>query len=112
MLSLPHAVRIYVCDQATDMRRGRYKLAGMVKQVMKKDPVSGELFAFFNKSRTAIKILFFDHGGYVVIHKVLEQGTYSRPAINGGSLSGAELSCVLEGIEILKKRKKKRFQPV
>ena len=45
-LSLPSAVRIFLCTEPTDMRRGFDPLAEMVRQVIRRDPLCGRLFVF------------------------------------------------------------------
>jgi len=49
MLTLPPAVRLFVCTQPTDMRRGFDRLALMVEEVLQKDSFSGHLFVFRSK---------------------------------------------------------------
>jgi transposase len=46
MLTLPPAVRLFVCTQPTDMRRGFDRLAMMVQTILEQDPFSGHLFVF------------------------------------------------------------------
>ena len=43
------AVKIFLCAQATDMRRSFDKLAEMTRSVLAQDPLSGHLFVFFNR---------------------------------------------------------------
>jgi transposase len=69
------------------------------------DPLSGDLYVFFNKRRDAVKILLYERSGFAVWHKVLERGSYSNPPTE--ELSYAELWCVLEGIEIEGRKRKK-----
>jgi transposase len=76
MLGFPSAVKIYLCKQATDMRRSFDTLAMMVECVIKQNPLSGHVFVFRNRRRTAIKILVYDGQGYWLFHKRLSNGKF------------------------------------
>jgi transposase len=108
MLELVGARRLYVSLSSTDMRCGRYRLASQIQNELGKDPLSGDLFLFFNKRGTSMKALYFDRDGYVVFHKLLERGTFSIPIKMEISL--AELACLLEGIVIRSYSQKKRYK--
>jgi transposase len=45
------SVRIYLCVQPADMRRGFDTLAAVVKEFLKHDPFSGNLFLFVGRGR-------------------------------------------------------------
>ena len=49
MLGLSANLRYYQCCQPTDMRNGFDGLAGIVRNNLSKDPVSGDIFIFLNK---------------------------------------------------------------
>jgi len=60
------------------MRSSYDSLFGRVKAVLQKDPFSGHLFLFVNRSRTSCKCLYWDGTGFVILSKRLEKGTFSR----------------------------------
>jgi len=43
---------------------------------MQRQPSSGEVFVFLSRIRTHIKLLHWEHGGFVLYYKRLEQGTF------------------------------------
>jgi len=79
MLSLPSSVRVYAALGATDMRKSFDTLAEEVRRVIEEDPLSGALFVFCNRARNRIKVLYFDRGGYWLIARRLERGTFAWP---------------------------------
>jgi transposase len=79
MLSLPSSVRVYAALGATDMRKSFDTLAEEVRRVIGEDPLSGALFVFCNRARNRIKVLYFDRGGYWLIARRLERGTFAWP---------------------------------
>ena len=111
MLSFPSAVKIYLCKEATDMRRSFDSLAMMVQCVIKQDPLSGYLFVFRNKRGNSLKLLYWDHDGYAIWYKRLEKGTFNIPTKITADyrLEHHQLSMMLEGMEFVKIRRKKRF---
>jgi transposase len=60
------------------MRSSYDSLFERSKTVLEKDPYSGHLFLFVNRTRTSCKCLYWDGTGFVIISKRLEKGTFSR----------------------------------
>lgn len=114
MLSLPPSVRIFVATQPTDMRKSYDGLANATRSVIARDPLSGHLFVFFNRRRTQVKVLYWDRTGYCLMAKRLERGTFQlAPAGESGviELEAAELSLILEGIDLGRARRRPRWSP-
>ena len=114
MLIWPPTVRVFVYTEPTDMRRSFDRLAAMVEQFLGQDPFSGHLFVFFNKAGDKCKILFWDRTGFVIWYKRLEEGTFEKLSSAAGSTSiqvdVAKLTWLLEGIDLFKARRRKRYQ--
>jgi transposase len=108
MLSFPPTVRVYIANDAVDMRKSYDGLSGCVEHLLHADPLSGHLFAFFNRRRTQVKILVWDRTGYCIYSKRLEQGKFFVPAESPPS-DLARLVLILEGIDLSASRQRKRF---
>lgn len=101
MLTLGPAARVYVAPGATDMRKSFTGLAAAAEQVIGEDPLSGHLFAFCNRRRNLLKVLFWDGTGFLLLAKRLERGTFAWPTDEEQvSLSGDELSWILGGLDL------------
>jgi len=88
------------------MRASYDSLFGRVKGVLEKDPFSGHLFLFVNRSRTTCKCLYWDGTGLVIISKRLESGTFSRinPLYKDDIvLTEAEFGLFFEGADLEKR---------
>jgi len=113
MLTLPSSVRIFIYTQPADMRCGFNKLSMLAESFMQQDPFSGHLFVFFNKSGDKCKILFWDRTGFIIWYKRLEEGTFERLKSEPGEASIeidiAKLTWILEGIDLFKARRRKRY---
>lgn len=46
MIPLPSGVRLWLATGHTDMRKGFANLSLQVQEVLRRDPLSGQLFAF------------------------------------------------------------------
>jgi transposase len=93
--------RAYVCAEPVDMRKQIDGLAAMVSPVLQQDPFGGHLFVFVSKSRTKVKILWWDRNGFCLWYKRVERGRF--PAIDTLGTQGlalSELSLWLEGIDL------------
>ena len=113
MLSLSPQQRYFVYSGVTDMRKGFNGLAGMVRNHLGKDPLSGDVFVFFSRSRTHVKLLCWDQDGYALYCKRLERGSFELPSSSATDVSSAitsqTLSLILQGIVLSSVKKKKRF---
>ena len=78
MLQLTPQSIIFVAAAHVDFRRGIDGLAAICRNVMLVDPLSGTLFLFYNRCKTAFKILAFDGQGYWLIHKRLSKGSFKH----------------------------------
>jgi transposase len=113
MLSISPGRRIWLCTQPTDMRRSFDGLSAQVKNHLRDDPTSGEWYVFINRRRTQIKLLAFEEGGYCVWSKRLEVGQFATLGCvgeNKRTLSRVEFLALLEGVDLVIKRQRKRYK--
>jgi transposase len=113
MLSLSPTQRYFLCRDKTDMRKGVDGLSGLVRDGLKQDPLSGDIFIFFNGRRNQVKLLLWERDGFSIYYKRLERGTYELPAIDGQTtsveLGSDEIMLILQGIWLGSVRRRKRF---
>ena len=114
---LPHTVRIYLAVEPVDLRKGFDGLACVVREVIAENPLSGHLFAFFNRRADAAKILFWTRSGYTLVHKRLEKGRFALPRLPATGarrveMEAAQLTLLLEGIDLRGARHRPRWEPI
>lgn len=111
------SAKIYFCVGPTDMRKGFDTLAALVREVLRKDPLSGHLFLFISRRRDRLKILYWDTDGFWLWYKRLELGTFrlprTEPAATSIQLKPSELAMLLEGIDLrsVKRTRRMRIAP-
>jgi transposase len=114
MLSFPPAVRIWLCSEATDLRRSFDRLAEMVRQHLHNDPLSGHIFVFRNRRSDRVKLLYWDEDGFVIVYKRLEEGSFHFPAAVAGQagviLRAAELAMLLDGVDWQNAKRAHRYR--
>lgn len=115
MLSLSPAVKLWYCPDPVDMRLGFDGLFARVQNHLKADPLSGHLFIFRNRSADRLKVLYWGGHGLCLFCQRLEAGRYhfpdtaaDRPKVE---LTAAQFQMVLEGIDLARVRRFKRFVP-
>ena len=111
MLSLPSAVRVFVCLAPVDMRRSFDGLSALAEDAVGESPLSGHLFVFGSRRGDRVKILYWDRDGYALWYKRLEAGMFRFPKGEDASreMSAAELMLLLEGIDVAGVKRSKRF---
>lgn len=110
MIGLQSVRRILVCTKPTDMRKSYDGLCGCVEVVFGADPLDGNMYVFFNRKRTMVKLLLWDRSGFWIFAKRLEAGRFSLQSIQeNSSIDYTELLCILDGIELENSSRKKRF---
>ncbi len=102
MLTLPASVRVFVARGATDLRRSVDRPSAQVQQVLHQDPLSGHVFAFFNRRRDRVKLLVWERDGFWLLYKRLETGTFA--VLERDEINARELYLLLEGIEVVHQR--------
>jgi transposase len=103
MLAFPAASKIYVAVQPVDMRKGFNGLWAAATEQLQEDPKHGAVFAFINKERTRLKLLYWDGTGVWVLAKRLEQGRFSWPVGSDRtklSLAPETLALLIGGVEL------------
>jgi len=114
-MMLPSSVRIYVASDAVDMRKGFDGLTKLVRRVVDEDPASGHIFAFINRRKNRVKLLWWDRTGWALLYKKLERGTFrlaSAPCEGARhvEVDAAELAMLLEGIDLRGAHRRKRWR--
>jgi transposase len=101
MIALPAGTRVWIAAGVTDMRKGMDGLAALAQTVLAQNPFSGHVFVFRGKRGDLVKLVWFDGDGMCLFAKRLEHGRFVWPQATSGSvsLSGAQLSMLLEGID-------------
>ena len=114
MLSISHALKIFLAVAPTDMRKNHDGLAALVEHVLQADPLSGHLFVFRNKRADRVKLLYWDGDGWALWYKRLERGSYKFPAVAEGTtridIASADLTMLLDGVDLSSVRRQKRFR--
>ncbi|WP_284661461.1 IS66 family insertion sequence element accessory protein TnpB [Myxococcus sp. SDU36] len=95
---------------------GHDGLSNEVREVLAKDPLSGHVFVFLNRRKNQVKLLLWTRGGFTLVHKRLERGTFTFPsqvALGATSieLDVHELAMLLEGIDVQRARTSQRWEP-
>jgi transposase len=117
MMLLPRAVRVYVATAPCNLRRSFEGLTNEVRATLAMDPLSGHVFVFLNRRRTMVKLLVWTRGGFTIVHKRLERGTFTfprqvRPGVSSVELDADELAMLLEGIDVSRARRSPRWEPL
>jgi len=98
------------------MRRSWNGLANATRELIGGNPVSGELFVFFNRSRNICKALWWSSGGFCLFGKRLARGKFRVPdepafGTQHVEMGAAELALILEGIDLVATKKRPRWNP-
>lgn len=95
------------------MRKGIDGLSGLVRNGLKRDPLTSDIFIFFNHRRNQVKLLHWERDGFAIYYKRLERGTYELPNVDHASgsteLRSDELMLILQGISLASVHRRKRF---
>lgn len=115
MFGLPSGLKIYLAVAPVDMRKQYDGLWALAVQELQVDPFSGALFAFSNKERNRIKLLYWDGSGVWVFAKRLEKGRFSWPLSAGDdpgklSLTTEALTLLLSGVDLKQGMKKAWYE--
>ena len=102
MLTMAPEAKVYVAVGATDMRKSINGLSLLVEEHFQLDLFSGSLFAFCNRNKDRVKILYWDCNGFCLWLKRLEQDTFRWPETESDVLeiSRPALDWLLHGLDL------------
>jgi transposase len=112
MLALSSSCRYFLYRRPADMRFGINSLAGLVRNQLGSDPMSGDVFVFLGKRGNQVRLLQWDWDGFALYIKKLERGTYQWPAGADTSITSQQLSLLLQGVMLESVRMRKRYRPL
>jgi transposase len=115
VLTISPAVRVYVATGTTDLRRSIDGLAALVRERFDLDPLSGHFFLFRNRRGDRLKILAWDQGGFWVLYKRLERGTFAWPDTDDATavtMHASDLLLLLSGVDLAQTRRRRWYERV
>lgn len=114
MFALTTSHQFLLYRRVTDFRKGFDGLCGLVRNELDRDPTSGEVYVFINRTRNRIKLLQWQSGGFVLYYKRLEKGTIAMPGLSSQetscSLRWSDLVMMIEGISVEKTVRYPRYR--
>lgn len=104
-------LRVFVYQEAIDMRCGFEKLLHFAKDRMKGQVNQGHLYLFLGKNRRRVKALFFDGTGLVMIAKRIERGRFMARSQLGDltEITTVELKQIFNGGVTVRPRVERSF---
>lgn len=111
MIPVSSGTSVFLAVGSTDMRKSINGLSIIVQEYFDLDVFSGALFAFCNKRRKLVKILYWDSNGFCLWMKRLERGNFKWPRTEEDvmKISRKELSWLLSGLELKQQVKHKEL---
>ena len=112
MIPVPMDFKVYLAVGVTDMRKSINGLSILVADQLDLDPFSGHLFAFCNRKRTMVKILYWDRNGFCLWHKRLEKDRFRWPSSSEEVLGigRRELNWLIDGLSVEQREAHKRLR--
>jgi transposase len=102
MLNLSDRTQVYLARDPVDMRKQIDGLVLIVQEAFDLDPFDSALFAFCNRQRDKIKVVYWHNNGFCLLYKRLEKGRFQWPkqASDTPLSSERELKWLLEGLSL------------
>lgn len=102
-----NATHIFLACGPTDFRKQAESLSNLVSLRFKSDPYDGNsVFVFCNKKRNAIKVLRYDHNGFILASKKLLDGMkfqWPRTPDEIRQVTPQQMRWLLDGLSIEQK---------
>lgn len=104
LLGLSPTRKYHLYRKETDMRKSFDSLSGIITNELGKEIIEGEVFVFINRSRSHLKLLLYEQGGFSLFYRRLSKGTFELPAFDHDcksmSISSDQLEFILKGIAL------------
>lgn len=98
----PENIQVYVVLGNVDMRKSIDGLSMLVSEQLALDVLGGHMFAFTNRRRNVVKVLYWQRNGFCVWMKRLEKDKFRWPESREEVLQigHRELRWLLDGLDI------------
>lgn len=92
-------LRIFIYQEAIDMRCGFDRLSFFIREKMKSSIDLGHVYLFLGKNRKRLKAIYFDGSGLVLVHKRLEKNSFMNvnELSDVSEISMSELKLIFHG---------------
>ncbi|MCL1127689.1 IS66 family insertion sequence element accessory protein TnpB [Shewanella surugensis] len=78
MIHLTASTKILIATEPADFRKGIDGLSAVCRLQLAKDPRTGTIFVFINRSKTMVRALTYDGTGFWLMTKRLSTGRFQR----------------------------------
>jgi transposase len=86
MIQVPTNSPIFVIHEPLSFHNGIDGTAGVVRSLLRKNPLEGGVFVFRNKIGNSIRILYYGGSGFWNCNHRLSKGTYNKVWPKGGTV--------------------------
>jgi len=101
------SVQVHLCRESVDFRKAINGLSILVDEELALDPFSAHVFAFCNRRRDQVKLLYWERNGFVLWQKRLEKDRFPWPRDGEEAVievRGRQLNWLLDGIDVFRLR--------
>jgi len=112
MLNLKNETRVFIRPGKTDFRKSINGLSVLVQEHMQSDPFDGNLYVFCNRTKTMLKILYWDRNGFCLWHKRLEEDKFHWPRTpeEVHEITRDEYYWLMQGLDFYNAHKNRRYR--
>jgi len=100
-------LRVHLCCDVVDFRKQMRSLSVLVQEELELDPFSAHVFAFGNRRRDHVRLLYWERNGFALGQKKLEKDRFPWPRDHGTDvieLKGRERNGLLDGMDVFARR--------
>ncbi len=99
-------IHVYLCRDRVDFRKQMRGLSVLVQEELELDPFSSHLFAFCNRRRDHVRVLYWERNGFAMWQKKLEKDRFPWPDQGEATIivGRRELGWLLDGIDFFRLR--------
>jgi transposase len=96
-------MRVHLCRDIVDFRKQMRGLSVLVEEELKLDPFSAHVFAFCNRRRDHVRLLYWERNGFAMWQKKLEKDRFPWPRDHRAAvieLCGRDMNWLLDGMDV------------
>lgn len=100
---IPTGKNYFVYSNCIDGRKSFNGLTGIIRSELQRDPAGGDVYIFVSRSRQSIKLLFLEHGVFVIYYKKIDNGGFEVPPLlaDGQGRHFSEIQLLQESLSLL-----------